>query len=641
MFKRSASTQPTKVVAYNTPIFALYCFLEMDTQHGEYLLELLSQFDVDNNQTVLVNEFALRYAGKQHHAFVALFLLFKQNFEDFQKEKTLEIDYHHRIIMQTLSHVTEPCFTPFFEFLCFLFHFITVEDTDYLEYIYWSLTKGDRTLDRGEVATLLQVMLMENKDTFVTKYKLTIERLLVDEGSEVIVLNRFQIINASLGSVFTRCITDIQLALQSNLHFGSYWHILTKKLHFALYVNSDVAYGNLKHWRNLAVNNDILLERKHSRKLIRNYLRLVKSYRTLRDNTTLMFKNNGFNMSKMMVKLAQKLVETIQRHDENEPQMEAKLDSSTGEVKMVVKAGIDNEQSKSTFAEMMMKKLLPTWMQAPPQEIIFQVKEEEVDPFAFEKRLVYTLTTPVDELLETAKVTRENASDILDETELMMAELNAMDTSLANMSQKIMQSFKGMTSEKRREEEELMMSSAIGRSRKSGKSGKSNKSHQSHFDDQSSQGSHERGNRRRISRASASRRSRLLSRSASKSHDSLDNDNQSNSGKSRLAQRRKSLQQIKEESFKRMSSGILSAASHSDSDSHVSSPSSRGSRSSSSRSLKSSLSRGKSIKRQASSKTEGPIAEGDEEDEEEGDEYDEENGDEVSEYNERDEVDED
>lgn len=635
MFKRSSATKPIKVVAYNTPIFALYCFLEMDTQRGEYLLEMLSQFDVENNQTVLVNEFALKFAGKQHHAFVALFLLFRHSFEDLEKGKGLQIEYHHRIIMETLSHVIHPCFTPFFQFLCFLFHLITIEDTDYLEYIYWLLTKGERTLDRGEVATLLQVILMENKDSFVAKYKLTIERLLVDEGSEAIVLNRFQIINASLGGVFTRCMTDLQLALQSSLNLGSYWQILTKKLYSALYINSDAAYDNLKHWRNLAVNNDILLERKRARKLIRTFLRLMKSYRTLRDNTTLLFKNNGFNMSKMMVKLAQKLVETIQRHDEHEPQMEAKLDSSTGEVRMmVVKASKDSEQSKNAFA-IMMKKLLPAWMQATAQETVFQVKEEEVDPFAFEKRLTYTLTTPIDELLETAKLTRENALDILDETESMMAELNAMDITLANMSEKFMTSFKGMTSEKRREEEELMMYA--------GKSRKSEKSSKVHVGDNISQGSNERGggvNRRHVSRASASRRSRSLSRSASKSHDSLE-DSLSNSSNSHLAQRRKSLQHIKEESFKRMSSGILSAASHnSDSDGHGS-PSSKGSRSSSSRSLKSSFSRSKSMRRQGSSKTDGPITEGDEEDEkEDSGEDDEGNRDEISEYNELDEVEE-
>eukprot|EP01040_Poterioochromonas_malhamensis_P020739 gene20739-24840_t len=206
--------------SFNSPIFALFVLVQFDNVVAAKVLNYVREFDRRGTGKLKVQDFGDKFGGKQKYTLPVLYLLFFRHYDRAGKDNAAYDLMHQGAVVELLASAIYDVYAPHFLFLCFLFQLLTIDEGDYLEYLFWLLTKGERTLDRGDIAMMLQMVLGDKKDAFVTQHKDAIERIFVEQGSEAIVLSLFQVINASLSGIFTRIFRELQQTLLHNL-FGS------------------------------------------------------------------------------------------------------------------------------------------------------------------------------------------------------------------------------------------------------------------------------------------------------------------------------------------------------------------------------------------------------------------------------------
>jgi hypothetical protein len=403
--------------------------LEIDTITAREIVEVLQTCDVKHDLTVNLHKFANKYIGNQFKpTFIICYLLFARLFHGMGKERDMEYEFQHNVIMETLSQVTnDSIFVKYEDILCFVFQFFTVDENDFIEYWFWLMTKGERTLDRGEVAMLMQMILMEKKEEFLKKYKGIIQHLLVEQSNESIILSRFQYLNASFGALFTRSMKDCQLHGKQHFFGKSFWKSNRLEIYQQLlYQEQSRSYQHLLNMKTVAMNNTMKIARKDARKYIRNYLRLCKSYDILRANTPLLFKNqsNGLFNMKWMSSVFQKLPMNRSTTNTNNASPSKLQLSKTSKVKSTTTSSswlsFPSLLKSSSHANTKSNQELLLIQQQQQQQIQQLLTE---DPFAFEAELAYTLDMPLATLMNTATEEVQTVDQEIHATEQLMEEM--------------------------------------------------------------------------------------------------------------------------------------------------------------------------------------------------------------------------
>lgn len=434
---------PTGVVKmFNSDIFALFVLVQLDSLLASKIFQFLQTLDGSSSGKIKVQDFANKYGGKQKYSLPVLYLLFFRHFDRVGKDNAAYDLMHQNAVVQLLASAAYDVYAPYFLFLCFLFQFLTVDEGDFIEYLFWLLTKGERTLDRGDIAMLLQLMLGEKKDSFVTQHKDTIEKIFLEQGSEAIVLNRLQVINASLSGIFTRILKELQASLLQNL-FGSpkLYKELLVKISKALYTHQEEAYNRIRLHKHLGANRTIVQQRKEIRKTIRIVLRLMKSYWHLKENTTLMFKNNGVTFAKLVKGFFNTFTGT------KSTEMNDTLPSSSPHKSISSTGALQGLQQASELAKMKKKKQsnsnpVISWIdenilhskttlakkKAKEEEELLlkemaELPDETLDPFKFEQDFAYALEMSESSLFHEVHHTRKQAHRNLEETSLLLEEM--------------------------------------------------------------------------------------------------------------------------------------------------------------------------------------------------------------------------
>lgn len=420
------------ICTYNTPLFALFVLVELDTVTAATVVTILEEFDFRMEEVVKVQSFARKYAGRQAHVLPIFYLLFERIYLRVGVDTKYEV-LQQNVIMETLAKADQDVYATYDHFMYFLLQLLSVDELDLVEYLFWLLTKAERSLDRGEVAMLLQMILGDRKDDFVTRHKAIIEKLLVEQGSELIVLNRFQLINASFGGVFTRAVRDLQQILTNNLLGGpKVWKDILPRVVRAFYTHQADAYERLRQNKHIAVNRTLVGEKKFVRKEVRKMLRLLCSYHHFKENTTLLFKGKGGSLSKWVAQFWTRVKnKVIHKADDDEVEngVPHNADANLAALETVaIKAARKKKQQNTllyrlqqTFAQ----RIAPKTQQELEEEqlkAIAQMSEAELDPFAFEHDFAYTLDQPVGELMHECRDTRRNGRHLVEETQLLLDE---------------------------------------------------------------------------------------------------------------------------------------------------------------------------------------------------------------------------
>lgn len=422
---------------YNSPLGALFCLLGIDRTNAELLLKALEEQDQRLTQQVSVNNFATRHAGKHFSTLMILYVLYERLLnQSVNRKSSVDGEFEAKAIFNTLGRVGQPVVAPYFSFLAFLIHFQTIPDSENLEYIFWLLTKGQRTLDRSEVALLLQMLLLERKDTFVSKYKETIEKLLVEQASEAIVLTRFQVINATFGGIFVSCITELRATLQKSIMGKEFWRKSIKEIQASL-IGINGSYDRLQPFSNKGANNTVVNGKKAARKQVRKVIRLAQSYKQMKETNQLLFTRAGFglfqiNFNQLMTRVAAVIVSAAARmiligHPSATiyPEKIRAFDVFRRKNKKRRLSMARNRQGSISGS---MRGLVPWRSQQNLQE-----KEESEDPFEFEKQLSFVLEEDPEVLFRAAKYAQEEARGAIDDCELVLYNNHGKGSSKAGL----------------------------------------------------------------------------------------------------------------------------------------------------------------------------------------------------------------
>lgn len=438
--------------SFNSPIFALFVLVQFDNVVAAKVLNYVREFDRRGTGKLKVQDFGDKFGGKQKYTLPVLYLLFFRHYDRAGKDNAAYDLMHQGAVVELLASAIYDVYAPHFLFLCFLFQLLTIDEGDYLEYLFWLLTKGERTLDRGDIAMMLQMVLGDKKDAFVTQHKDAIERIFVEQGSEAIVLNRFQVINASLSGIFTRIFRELQQTLLHNL-FGSpkQYRDLLVNISDAFYTQPGAAYDRIRFHKSIAANRTVVHQRKEVRKEIRTILRLMRSYYHLKENTTLMFKNNGTNFLKMVqgffgrFYLPGTSAGTTTKRLDGTSTGSADFASSTASLQGLQQAAELAKQKKKRAYQPPTNAVLK-WLdetlvhgkQATEADELLkemaELPEEALDPFKFEEDFAYTLDLTEYELFHDSRQTRKQGRRRVAEVEELLAEIQEeMDMTFSSL----------------------------------------------------------------------------------------------------------------------------------------------------------------------------------------------------------------
>lgn len=424
---------PTGIVRmYNSDIFALFVLTETSTLLAAKFIGYLKEFDLSDSGKIKVQDFGARYGGRQKYTLPVIYLLFLRHYDRAGKDTAAFDLMNQNAVVELLATAAFDVYAPYFLFLCCLFQFLTIDEDDFVEYLFWLLTKGERTLDRGDIAMLLQVILGDKKDAFVTQHKDTIEKIFVDQGSEAIVLNRLQVINASLSGIFTRILKELQANLLQNL-FGppKVYKDILNHISRALYTHQNEAYDRIRFHKHVAANHTIIRKKKEIRKEIRTILRMMKSYWHLKENTTLMFKYNGMSFAKMIqVFFASSGPRAAKLVNPSSSQSNTLGESTSSLQGLQQAAELAQKKKRKKFNNPVLAWIDETIMHPSKQteedvllKEMAELPDEALDPFKFEEEFAYTLEATEEALFRECRHTRKSVHRSIEDTELMLAEV--------------------------------------------------------------------------------------------------------------------------------------------------------------------------------------------------------------------------